>query len=89
MSLLDEVNDEFRRLYLDMAKRQCWSGWEDAGLDKVEHLNVHDEMVQRIGMKLVALVNAIERRLQALELENERAERAMDDFLRQTKELGL
>lgn len=52
-SLYDRANKVYREMYLQRAKLQGWTGWENAGLEEVSHLSIRDK-------ELVAALVAIE-----------------------------
>jgi Fic family protein len=52
--LLNMANETYRQMFLDRAKRQQWTGWDNAELDQVAHLSIDDPFV-------IAALVAIER----------------------------
>lgn len=75
MTFLEECNDQLRRLYLQQKQAHKSTGWEDATLADVEHIQIEN-------LELVAIVMAIEARLDAHTREHVQGEylRQMEGF---------
>lgn len=67
MTLLQQIEQRYRHMYVERMKKFKATGWENRTIDDVEHLGIDD-------MKLIALIQVIEERLETHNDDHQRAD---------------
>lgn len=59
INLLERCNEELRRIHLDEAKKRGYTGWENATLDDVAHVQVNSRQVRALIEALQSVIDDI------------------------------